>query len=793
MDHPSIKRLWKGAEALREGFAQKGYVTQEEVKKAIPHAPEPYRLYLTTALNNDGIVDRDEYIRLDRISDYYRPLLEDLRQQSPLFREFKVLAEKAKVELQARKRIAANAWRWCDFPNVGEQDAFSDLVVQWINDPKHRGTPLSGDFLRSVFGCWSLNKKVSSKLEKVAMPLIFHENDTVRLLALRFIEPQKAIAAAHQRLTKNPDDLYPFLVLTYHIRMDINGTSESLKKALEKAEALIAQFEERVKKNPSDAKAYWALGHLYASVAWKTYKEGIVEFFDKAARFEPDNPRFQFDKAGGWTLTYDIESSLMYIEEALGGSSVGSLEKAVQLDPENLSYLYQLASVLVHSCKPQASSMIPKVATARPFLYLELGGCYLRSKNFEGAVQAFNAFLELSSNLGVAEWVVGRKYSNNKKYQDTILHYERALSLQPTDLNILSTLGEAYLEVGNLDKAAAYYCKSIDWKDAFEIDNWEDEIEKFEEKQRYDLVAQLYEAGCKKDTKNGRVFFKLGRAYFFADNYPKAIEAFQRATNLEPNNEFYYYFLGDAYSYTNPNQLEKALAAYQRALELLPDARNHHRLGETLKRLGRHKEALPYLEKAIRLNQYVSYNWSLGSCYDELQQYSKAAQVYLQIVRISTDKETKREAWYRAAEAKYKMKDFDGAYFAYEQSLALREGEDRILPRLGLIRVHRAVGAMAQAQQKAEELLKDYPKHVDVCFEYALTQEAEKTRGGWVKARVMLEDKILKKLDPLESEKIKVYEALARILRKLGGEQNIQKADEYTAQAERLKLQISKP
>ncbi len=82
-------------------------------------------------------------------------------------------------------------------------------------------------------------------------------------------------------------------------------------------------------------------------------------------------------------------------------------------------------------------------------------------------------------------------------------------------------------------------------------------------------AVPLLEELTRQEPDNWRAFAHLGVAYARSGHYETAIGAFQRAVQLNPNAANLRYNLGQAYEFVGVP--EEALHAYDQALELRPD------------------------------------------------------------------------------------------------------------------------------------------------------------------------------------------------------------------------------
>jgi serine/threonine protein kinase/Tfp pilus assembly protein PilF len=139
-----------------------------------------------------------------------------------------------------------------------------------------------------------------------------------------------------------------------------------------------------------------------------------------------------------------------------------------------------------------------------------------------------------------------------------------------------------------------------------------------------------------------------GRKYFYQvrrKSYAFAREMFSKAIRRDPNYALAYAGMADCYSFlfsyhaNDRVNLDKALAASQKALELDPDlAEAHAARGLAVSLSKRHEEAEQEFETAIRLNPklYEAYYFYARNCYVQ-GQLEKAAQLYEQASLVNPD------------------------------------------------------------------------------------------------------------------------------------------------------------
>ena len=81
--------------------------------------------------------------------------------------------------------------------------------------------------------------------------------------------------------------------------------------------------------------------------------------------------------------------------------------------------------------------------------------------------------------------------------------------------------------------------------------------------------VKALQTAIEKDPKNAANYALLANAYFDAEQYPSAIDNYERALKLDPNNADVSTDLGVSYYYTN--RTDEALAQFERSLKISPN------------------------------------------------------------------------------------------------------------------------------------------------------------------------------------------------------------------------------
>src|SRR5262249_27932774 len=179
---------------------------------------------------------------------------------------------------------------------------------------------------------------------------------------------------------------------------------------------------------------------------------------------------------------------------------------------------------------------------------------------------------------------LGGALAEQKKPNDAVTAFKKAIELQPDFAEAYNNLGNALRAQKKLGEAVAAYKKAIDLHPDF-------------------AAAYNNLSNALREQKK-----KLGEA---ATAYKKAIE-------LNPDLAEVYYNLG--ITLAHQKKLEEAVTAYKKAIHLSPDlAEAHCNLGHVLRDQGQFAEALTYLRRGHGLGSrnprwpYPSAQW-VGNC-----------------------------------------------------------------------------------------------------------------------------------------------------------------------------------
>lgn len=220
---------------------------------------------------------------------------------------------------------------------------------------------------------------------------------------------------------------------------------------------------------------------------------------------------------------------------------------------------------------------------------------------FEAAVQRNPEHIEAWARLGACQ-------AQNEKEDPAIRALEKCIKLDPSNLGALMNLAVSYTNEGCENAAYATLEKWISMKYPNIVDKARTQEPKLDNEDRFELHARVTElfiraAQLSPDGANMDADVQVGLGVLFYGNeeYEKAIDCFNAALTVRPNDPLLWNRLGATLA--NSSRSEEAIDAYYKALELRPAfVRARYNLGVSCINIGCYKEAAQHLLSALSLH-----------------------------------------------------------------------------------------------------------------------------------------------------------------------------------------------
>jgi serine/threonine protein kinase/tetratricopeptide (TPR) repeat protein len=194
----------------------------------------------------------------------------------------------------------------------------------------------------------------------------------------------------------------------------------------------------------------------------------------------------------------------------------------------------------------------------------------------------------------------------------------------------------------------------------------------------YERAVDEFQRATEIDPANDDAIRELASAYEKLGKTSEAEAAYQRAIELRPKSWLGYNRLGIFQH--NQGRYEDAANAFQHVIQLAPDSyRGYSNLGGAYLALGRYSDAIPKFEQSAEIRPTAFCYSNLATAYFYQKRYADAARTYEQAVQLE---QTEYSEWGNLAEAYYWAPGKRAeAEETYRKAIALAEAQLRVNPR----------------------------------------------------------------------------------------------------------------
>ncbi len=301
----------------------------------------------------------------------------------------------------------------------------------------------------------------------------------------------------------------------------------------------------------------------------------------------------------------NVQSAINLFEQALQKDHAFPLAYAGVADASLVMYREtknSFWSAKALAAAQQASSLNQN----QPEILLALGSVYNASGRTAEAIAQLKRALEVAPNSDEAYRRLAAAYMSSGRSNEGIQTGLKAVEVNPYYwINHLS-LGNAYYQIADYGKALECYRRvtELDPKNPFAYIN---------------IAAILLQTGRFQESidplqkslqisPDGQGFSNLGIAYFYLKQYDKAIAAYEKAVQLVPNSDMFVGNLAEAYYLAG--QKERALTTFESAISLAykdlqvnpRNASAKGRLALWYGKKGDVKQALKFIEEARQID-----------------------------------------------------------------------------------------------------------------------------------------------------------------------------------------------
>lgn len=256
--------------------------------------------------------------------------------------------------------------------------------------------------------------------------------------------------------------------------------------------------------------------------------------------------------------------------------------------------------------------------------HCELSRAYFEIDNLEAAKNAAQEALKLRYEYPPAQKLlvdIKKRYYDNgeicfnrEEYRQAIFEFQKAVEIDKNFKDAHRFVGEAYLKLGDLEKAE----KSA--RDALDIDR------------NYELAQDLLEKIKQKHKEHGD-------NYRNRKAYAEALISYQHAIRIDDKYKEAYNNLGIVYR--NMQEYDRSITAYQKAIDI--DGRcqvTHNNLSIVYRKIGEYTEAVNSLNRAIAIKRdYQTAYYNLAYTYFKMENLQAASEAGLEALKLNNNDE----------------------------------------------------------------------------------------------------------------------------------------------------------
>lgn len=356
-------------------------------------------------------------------------------------------------------------------------------------------------------------------------------------------------------------------------------------------------------------------------------------------------------------------------------SALVAYQNAVRLNPRLSGGWYWVS--WLHNEFQEYSQALPAAEKAialdsrYAYAYVEKGYALRNLKRPSEAISAFQQSVNLKSDYSTGYYELGRTLCDSGRYQEASTNLSQAVSLDPKNAEAYEYLGiaqrrlgqnsqaisslnrsiqldaadsGAYMALGDVYyygtkeylKAVNAYLKGLQYDDDNDVAMLNVGFS-YNELQNYsEALRWLNKASGMKPS--AAIYSEIGYSNFKLNNSNAAIEAYQRALQMNRSSATAEFGLGDVY-YDILKDYKLAAEHYQKGVIISPDNANAlYRLGFAYNDIGLYRDAIVPLNRARQLRpEWQGVPTELGYAYLQLKQYDNAIAVLKQAINLNRD------------------------------------------------------------------------------------------------------------------------------------------------------------
>jgi tetratricopeptide (TPR) repeat protein len=490
-----------------------------------------------------------------------------------------------------------------------------------------------------------LNEKPEAALEQYSQAVAKDpDNETLALdLARKLVQnkqPEKALELLSKSASRPKASATVFAQLGFVLAQ------------LGKTDEAIAADRTAIKKAPDSIAGYQ---NLYLSLLGIKKNDEALKVLDEAGAQSKASAEFLIDVA---ELCLNFSIQVPSQREPARAKALALLKRADKLKPDNTPLRLRLAEGLATVGDADRAAQLylqllkelPDVPLLRERIHARLTDMYLKNKDHKHAMEQLQAILREDPANPQAYYFLGSIAFEENRMPDAIENFQKTILLNKNFEQAYYDLALAQLSLNKPGDALATLDGARNrFKENFVIEFWSgmaySRQKEYKEALRHFTSAEIIARATDQKRLNKEFYFQLGAAYERSADFAEAEKYFQKCLDLAPDFAEALNYLGYMWA-EHGMKLDKARDLIEKAVKAEPKNPAYlDSLGWVLFKLGKPKEGLDYVLKAVELTEEPDATLydHLGDVYSALKQTDKAREAWQKSLSVEASEPVRKK------------------------------------------------------------------------------------------------------------------------------------------------------
>ena len=296
---------------------------------------------------------------------------------------------------------------------------------------------------------------------------------------------------------------------------------------------------------------------------------------------------------------------------------------------------------------------------------------------------------------------------DNKEFDTALEILDKAEVLDPMDINIFLLRSDIYVWQGKYNKGVKVIKEAISRTDVSEhSDLYLELADIYEEWEKYGKVFESLKMALEVSNDNEEALSRIWFCVEFTEDYNESVIFHKAYIDENPYSHLGWFNLAHAYS--GLKDYDRAIEAFEFVFAIDETYDYAYKdCAELLVKIGQYQKAADYFMEALKhtAKPYKELYYSLGQCYEKMNNYNKARYHFRKATNIDPFFE---EAFYKIGNNYQKENRFESAIASYERAYKLNDKSSDYSSALAL--VYRETGDLDRSIKMYQSTVELNPK-----------------------------------------------------------------------------------